>query len=202
MSYKKRAPSKDLAIPGDPLVTEHGEIIYEDSPADKVKQRTHNVNAFNFKSTKKRQLKDIPGPVSLINAVACIFMYTTLGVGDREIQDALKITSPEFDQIKKHSAYNECFEIIASEFINANSALLSSRIAAYSHAALTSVANIALNGKKEENILRASDSLLDRAGVSPKENASRGQQDNNTLRIVVIDGEKHVGIELNGSMVR
>src|SRR5258706_11192550 len=173
MKVKKRKQPNALARPGDPLITETGMIVYEDSPVDKARQQQHTVNASNFAPKKKRNLKELPGPVSLINAIACVFMYTTLGVGDREIMDALKITSIELKQIKTHSAYDECFEIVTSAFIDANSDLLSSRIASYSHMALTSVAELARGGKKEETRMRASADLLDRAGVAPKENALR-----------------------------
>ena len=146
------------------------------------------LDAESFRPLKKRNIKDLPAEVPMINGVGAVFMYTLLGVSDREIAEALKVTVSEVEQVRAHTAYKECFDIVVAEFISKNSDLLAARIAAYSHSALDTVGNIALNGKKEETKLRASIDLLDRAGVKAKDVEARNLGNKgNELRIVVVE---------------
>lgn len=123
-------------------------------------------------------------------------MYTMLGLGDREIADTLKISVGQLEQIKKHSAYAECFEIVTGEFISINSEMIHARIAAYGHDALSSVADIALKGKDEKNRLRGSMFLMGAGGFGAKnEQKSIAQND---LRIVIINKEQDIRVEVDG----
>jgi hypothetical protein len=125
-------------------------------------------------------------------------MYTMLGVGDREIADALGIDVRRVEDVRAHSAYKECFDTVVDTFINKNSDLLAARIAAYSHSALDVVGHLAMHGQKEETQLRASTDLLDRAGVKAKDNAERNSMNNRSeLRIIVVDGKKDVSVDVN-----
>ncbi len=133
-----------------------------------------------------------------MNAIGVVFMYTLLGIGDREIAEVLKTTTEEVLSIRRHSGYGEYFNAVLGEFINANSDLLTSRIASYAQTALQTVGTLAKEGKKEETKLRASIDLLDRAGVRPKDQEQRQNTVKNELRIIVVDGEKNVSLELNG----
>lgn len=193
--------SNALARVGDPLVTETGKTI---DPEGYAKGRPLPkeapalvLDAANFRPLKKRSLKEMPGEVGMINAIAAVFMYTMLGIGDREIADALGIPSNQVDDVRKHPAYKECFDMIVGEFINKNSDLLAARIAAYSHSALDVVGAISLNGKKEETRLKASTDLLDRAGVRAKDIADKGSTNKSELRIIVVDNSKDKNINLS-----
>jgi hypothetical protein len=155
------------------------------------------IHPENFKSIKKRTVKDLPGEPHVINAVSVVFMYTLLGLGDREIADILKTDVKEIHDIRMHGTYVECFQIIHSEFVNANSDLLSSRIAAYSQDALTTVGELAKAGKKEEVRLRASTDLLDRAGVRAKDMEAKSGVNKGGLRITIVDGEKTTKLEVD-----
>lgn len=182
---------KALARAGDPYVTPSGEIIEPDGVEGKELKA-------KFKPSKRRTMKEMPAPPQILNAVACVFLYTLMGVGEREIAESLKITAKEVRDVRKMPAYTECFDAIANEFINANSELIGARIAAYSHDALTSVAQIAVKGKNEGNRLRAGQDLLDRAGHGPKESVAKRMMTSNELRIVVIDNDKQVGVQISG----
>lgn len=199
---KGGAKSTALARVGDPLVTETGQKIdpegYASGRPVKEAPPAMVLDAETFRPTKKRSLKELPAEASLINGVGAIFMYTMLGVGDREIADALKITVTQVEEVRRHSAYKECFDIVVDGFINKNSDLLAARVAAYSHSALDVVGSIAMNGKKEETKLRASIDLLDRAGVKPKDVAERNSNNkSNELRIIVVDGAKDVNLNID-----
>lgn len=197
---KKSAPGTSLARPGDPLVTGKGEVIEpENKPAPKHLKASGQevIDPAEYRPKNKRNIKDIPGEPRIITAVGAVFMYTMLGVGDREIADVLGTQVAEVVKLRNHSAYGECFTIIHGEFINSSSDLLSSRIASYSHAALKTVGELSKSGKKEEVKLRASIDLLDRAGVRPKDQQERALMNSNDLRIIVVDGtEEESGLDV------
>jgi len=198
---RKGGGANALARVGDPLVTTEGKTI---DPEGYAKGRPLPkespalvLDAANFRPLKKRSLKEMPGEVGMINAIAAVFMYTMLGIGDREIADALGIPGNQVDDVRKHPAYKECFDMIVGEFINKNSDLLAARIAAYSHSALDVVGAISMNGKKEETRLKASTDLLDRAGVRAKDIADKGSTNKSELRIIVVDNSKDKNINLS-----
>src|SRR5260370_13468297 len=188
--------AKPLARWGDPYVTPAGAVIPPDS-INGVSEETPKLNVIQYKPQKKRSTKDLPAPPLTINAIACVFMYTMLGLGDREIADTLKISVAKLDMIRKHSAYAECFEIVTGEFISINSEMIHARIAAYGHDALSSVADIALKGKEEKNRLRGSMFLMGAGGFGAKDQQQSVAK--NDLRIVIINKEHDVRVEVDGS---
>lgn len=185
--------ARPLAKWGDPYVKADGTIIPPDrlSPID---ESLPKLDVKEYKPRRKRTVKDLPAPTATLNAVACVFMYTTLGLGDREIADTLKITVKQLAEVRAHPAYAECFEAVTSEFININSDLINARIAAYSHDALTEIASIALNGKEERNRLRGSTYLMNAGGYGDKTNQVNASAKND-LRIVIIGKDQDVRIE-------
>lgn len=199
---KAGAKSTGLARVGDPLVTDAGVIInpdgYVNGKALPKEKPSMVLDAGTFRPLKKRNLKELPADVGTINGVAAVFMYTMLGVGDREIADALGVDAKRIEDVRAHSAYKECFDNVVDTFINKNSDLLAARIAAYSHSALDMVGFLSTNAQKEETALRASTDLLDRAGVKAKDNAERNTQNSRSeLRIIVVDGKKDVSLDVN-----
>lgn len=199
---KGGAKSTALARVGDPLVTDKGQTIHPEGyvngkPLPKEKPNLV-LDATSFRPLKKRNLKELPAEVGTINGVAAVFMYTMLGVGDREIGDALGIDVRRIEDVRAHSAYKECFDVIVDTFINKNSELLAARIAAYSHSALDVVGHLSVHAHKEETKLKASTDILDRAGVKAKDNAERMSQNSRSeLRIIVVDGKKDVSLDVN-----
>jgi hypothetical protein len=126
-----------------------------------------------------------------------VFTFTVLGLTDRDIGEMLEITPSDVRRVRLHPGYSETFEIIAAEFVNAKSKRLISRIAAYADDALDNVYGIAMNGQKENNVLKASIDLLDRAGVRPKDMAE-GKGQSNELRITIIKGDSEAEVAVNG----
>lgn len=196
------AKSTALARVGDPLITDTGakvqpEGYHNGRPLQKEKPDLV-LDAGTFRPLKKRNLKELPAEVGTINGVAAVFMYTMLGVGDREIADSLNVDVRRIEEVRAHDAYRECFNIVVDTFINKNSDLLSARIAAYSHSALDVVGELSQSAAKEETRLRASTDILDRAGVKAKDNAERQSMNSRSeLRIIVVDGKKDVSLDVN-----
>lgn len=199
MGKEVKALAKPLARPGDPYVTPGGKIIEPEKTAfDKEQMK---LTPRSFKPHKRRTVNELPAPVNVMNGVAAVFAYTVMGVGDREICDVLNITSAQMKSLRAHTAYAEFFEIVSNEFINANSDLITARIAAYSHDALSTVAHVAFEDPKakSETRLKAADSLLDRGGFAAKENILRGAAGKNDLRIVVVRDDAQVSVDIHSN---
>lgn len=198
-----RKPARALARVGDPLVTSQGSVISPDTVESASETRSPGVIGASidpelYRPLKRRTTKELPAEPRVLNAIGVVFMYTILGIGDREIADIMHCTTDEIVSIRKHSAYADYFNGVLGEFINANSDLLTSRIASYAQTAIQTVGTLAQEGKKEETKLRASIDILDRAGVRPKDQEQRQQTIKNELRIIIVKNENNVSLELNG----
>jgi hypothetical protein len=205
MRKKGGSGNTSLARVGDPLITGTGEKVDPEGWANGRPIRQEPVplvlDAATFRPMKRRTMRDIPATVPMMNGIGAIFMYTLLGVGDREIADALKVTVVDLEAIRHSPAYKECFDSVVSEFINKDSNLLAARIAAYSHSALDVTAGIMMNGKKEETRLKASTDLLDRAGVKAKDvEAKNSANKASELRIVIVQPDKEAGLNIDVNM--
>jgi hypothetical protein len=194
---KSSSVAKKLARPGDPYVTADGRVFHEENIVTPYKDRDGKVDtsAIDFKPSRRRAVKELPAPVKIFNGIACVFVYSMLGVSEFDTAIALGITVDNVKDIKKHAAYRETFDCVVGEFINVNSNLLQARIAAYGQEALTGLANIALNGKAESNVLRANIDLLDRGGHSKKLDAGKSMG-MGELRIVILDKQRKVEVDL------
>lgn len=200
--YLKRAVVPKLARPGDPLITGLGQRVKADKRKTDVEKDQPEITAKTFKSSRQRTLAELPATPQVINGCAIVIMYSIMGLGDREIAMAAKIKHDEVLAVKQHPAYEECFEIIAKEFVNANSELLAARVASYAHDAVTKIADISANGKQESNALRASMHLHD-AATGTKGGMQGGSNHVNELRIIVVEGDRTpVDIEMNGQPFR
>lgn len=189
---------RKLARPGDPYVTDDGRVIQEEGyVAPYKKDGKIDTSVVDFKPSKKRSLKELPAPINIFNGIACVFVYSMLGVSEYDVAQALKISIEDVRGIKKHAAYRETFDCVVGEFINVNSSLLQARIAAYGHEALTGLAQIAVNGKGEANVLRANMDLLDRGGHTKKGDAGKAMG-MGELRIVILDKQSKVEVNLGG----
>lgn len=190
-----RLLAKPLARWGDPYMMLDGTLVPPDAINGGIDESVPSINLQEYKPSKKRTTKDLPAPVPTLKGIACVFMFTTLGLGDREIADALGISVEQMKSLRGSPAYAECFEAVTSEFISINSELINARIAAYSHDALSEIAAVALRGKDERNRLNGSKYLLGAAGHTDKSKIAAGAAARNELRIVVIKDSGDVHIE-------
>lgn len=196
----QKPTTKALARPGDPLVTHDGRVIKPDRLEAAPRDTATELRAKppdQFRPTRRISAKELPAPVNVMNGIGVIFMYTMLGLSDREISDALKLDMSQILELRKHTAYTQLFESILYEFVNAESDLIQSRIAAYSHNALSQVADLSDNSEEDAIRLRASMDILDRAGHSPKAGEARKGINMSDLRIIVMDGNAKVEVNIN-----
>jgi hypothetical protein len=208
MVTKGRTTKPKLARPGDPLVLADGSKIKPDGDAlteGKTERRLIAIHQqamapADFRPTKRRTVKELPAPPTMMNGVSVVFVYTMLGLSDREMADMLNISPIDIESLRNGEAYKELFDGVMNEFINADSDLVQSRIAAYAHSALIRVAEISATSEEESVALRASQDILDRAGHAPKDrNARANSMAGNDLRIVVVDGERTVQVNINAN---
>ena len=180
--------SRNLPKLNDPYVLADGtEIAPEPLPGQEPVAHSTGIDARSFRPTRKRTVKELPTTEVMMKAIACVFMYSMMGVGDREIANALGIKPTELTAVRKHPAYKDCFEGVLDEFINVNSNLLQARIAAYGKDAVDNIMEIARSGKKEESKLRANIDIADRAGIGGK-NAQKAVF--NDLHITIVKGDQ------------
>lgn len=191
--------SQELAKPGDPLVTSDGVTLMPHANPIGDQPPVQRMTPQNFRPTTRRGIRELPAPIPIMNAIGAVFLYSMMGLGDREICDALKITQSQLVEIRNHDGYGFYFNIVLGEFINANSGLLQSRLAGYADAAITTVGTLAKEAKHESTKLKAADSILDRVGMSSKEQKQNAGMSANELRIVIVDSnQRGVELELNG----
>lgn len=190
-----KGTTRALARPGDPLVTPDGRII---APDRKVLRTVTEptIEAQDYRPDIKRTINELPAEPKVMSCCGIVFIYTMMGLTDREIARAIGVKLTDVAMARKHAAYTELFNIVSGEFINANSALLQARIAAYSHSALDTVADVMLDGKHESTRLKAGIDVMDRA--TNVKSGERGRSDE--LRITIVEGnDKSVSVELNGN---
>ena len=178
-----------LARVGDPWVAPDGTKVAPILPADFVPRAKEDtkINPVSFRGKRRRNINELPAAANMMNAIGALMMYSFFGVGDREVANALKCSVVELEEIRKSAAYAEYLDLIGSEIITADSDNIAHRIAAYSHGALDTIANVSAHGKTETNRLRASMDLMDRGGFAPKAVADKQVALKNVLRIQVLD---------------
>lgn len=189
VSAVPKAVQPVLARVGDPWVAPDGTIVAPILPSDfvpRVKEDT-KIDATKFRGKRRRNINELPAAPNMMNAIGALMMYSFYGVGDREIANALHCSTVELEEIRKSAAYTEYLDLIGSEIISADSDNITHRIAAYSHGALDTIANVSAHGKTETNRLRASIDLMDRGGYAPKAVAEKQVSLKNVLRIQVLD---------------
>lgn len=194
---------RTLAQVNDPLVLPDGTCIEPDRKNDRLEAlqqaRAIASDPATFKPNARRSIVELPEQGKNMNAIALVFTYTLLGLSNAEIADALNTTTRTIEAVKQTNAYEEVFLTIKDEFVNANSSLLESRIAAYSHLALDEVVTLAAKSDKESIRLSASTDILDRAGVNQKRFDERNQQQEASKLNIVITNAKdtEVNIDMN-----
>jgi len=184
-----------LAKDGDPYVMTDGRIVQPEEMFPQTKPQTTDKKV--YRPVRKRAIRELAAQPNIMKGVVVVFGFTVLGLTDRDIAEILCITVGQVREIRAHAAYEETFNIISSEFVSAKSAKLNSRIASMADDALETVGEIMRDGKKENNRLRASIDVLDRAGVGQKDPTNRNNIQQNELRITITKGD-NANVEVNG----
>lgn len=174
-----------LARPGDPLIDRDGEII----EADGRKEPKYSLEvpiARTLRAKTPRSIKELgsePHTQTVINAV---LVYKILGVSTNEIAYTLNTDPDEIERIYTLSGFQETFDKLFRELLSTNSNSLQARLAAFAGKAIENVMDLAdakpvkiIKKDDADNeievehfsvppivILKANDSILDRAGLS------------------------------------
>lgn len=202
-SRRPSLPAPMLARVGDPLVLPDGRVVQDQKArAARLSADLGHLNPADYRPQKRRSMKDLPSQVGVVTGAAAVLIYTLYGLSDRDIIHVLKITMPELEQLRQHSIYSEFFTVVQQEFINANSDMLQSRIAAYGNVAVERVGDIITSSPDDRVALRASQDFLDRTGAGVKQAAERRADSGkgSQFRVVVTDGDRDpisVSVEVN-----
>jgi hypothetical protein len=197
--FTPKLPTPALPKPGDPLILPGGQVLHEEkrlktTRADKTSDL--QISPREFRANIKRDLKAFPANPQMFKAVSVVFAMTAYGISNIEICETLKITNDQLEELRSHHGYSELFNATFSEFINANSEMLQSRIAAYSHAAVGKIGQLVTKAKKEEVQLAASKDILDRAGMRPQDLTANQAASQNELQIRITKKVDDVTIDV------
>ena len=180
-----------LPRPGDPLVLPNGRVINPDSLEDLglVDPTALDVAPKDFKPIATKNLADLAAEPKMIVACGAVLSLTMLGISDREIMDTLRFSEEQLHLTRNHEVYTEFFNAFYKELINANSASLQARIAAYAHGALTNVVKIAATAKRDDVRLTANRDILDRAGTRVADRMEQDKGKTTSLKISILKGD-------------
>lgn len=201
----------DLAKPGDPLVDRQGKLI--EAEGRREPDYSLNVPIARLLSTKNprsvREISSDPQTQTVINAV---LVYKILGVGRNEVAHVLNTTITEIDTIERMPGFQDTFELLFKELLSSSSNSIQARIQSYAGRALDNLMDLA-DAKpvlvKDEDalgneiirreydvapmvILKANDSLLDRAGLNADNlYAKDNQQEAHQLEIEITTADSN-----------
>lgn len=184
-----------LARPGDPYVSDKGEVFLEDGNPMNALPRADSVLgaplAKNIIPKSRKTLADLPAEKNVQTAINCIIVYQLLGLSENEIAHTLHIPIEDVKRVKSHIGFQETFDILFHEFININSTSLQSKIASFAGTALDNVMEIASTSKHDLAKLKANQDLLDRSGLHPEHLFGKFKDDDgfDSLKIVIQDGD-------------
>lgn len=196
----KRVLARPLARVGDPLVLPGGRVI-QPTLAGGVEVEKVDAKPHSYKATKRRNLNEFAAAPGVLNGIACVIVYSLLGIGDREISDALKVKQSDVKEIRKHSVYPEIFDMIQEEFINVNSDRIQSRIAAYGIDAVEETARLMIKGKFETTRLKASQNIVDWGGHNKAAMAAKSSG-MEPLRVTITHGDSTAEVSIGRDALR
>ena len=181
---------------GDPLVLSDGRIIQPESVTKlgHVDPEIIDCEPKDFRPIATRNLEDFAADPKMVVACGAVLSLTMLGISDREIMDTLRFSDEQLNKARDHEVYAEMFNSYYKELINANSASLQARIAAYAHGALSNVAYIAATAKRDDVRLTANRDILDRAGTKVSDQVERDKTRTTSLRISILKGDTTVEV--------
>lgn len=201
----------ELARPGDPLVGDRGDLI--EAEGRKEPDYAIDVPIARFVQSKTpRSLRDLGTDGQTQTVINAVLMYRMIGVSRNEVANILGTSILEIEQIEKMPAFQETFEHLFKELLSVSSNSLQARIRSYAGRAVDNLMMLAdakpveIKEKDELGneitrreydvppmvILKANDSLLDRAGLSADnlyghDDSDAGQQ----LEIEITSGDSN-----------
>lgn len=201
----------ELAQPGDPLITQRGEIVRAE------RDRAGVLGPPDIRTivpTKQRAMRDFFADAQTQSVVNVVMVYSLLGMSENEIAHTINTDIQQIQQLKRLPAYQETFAALFTEFIRANSSSLQARLQSYANNAIENMMDLAdykplldEDGNPTGYVVppivkqKANADILDRAGLSPDVLFNQGKESEDTsLQVVVTtskDNRSDIKVDLN-----
>ena len=98
-------------MPDGRLVLASGEVVTPQPAVEVVREIQSGRAAARALDRVHRKLGDLPEQTEKMNAVACVLMYTGVGLGDDDIAIALKTSTENVQRLKELDAYKQLSEM-------------------------------------------------------------------------------------------
>lgn len=132
------------------------------------------------------RLEDLPSSPKVMNATCAIIAYKLLGLPNRDICDALGCTINQLEDILNGEVYSNTYSKVIESFTNGQKQNAKDILANGVISAATELVQIAKRSKNEANRLKASESILNRTGITEE----GGNAMNGGLKIKIIRDAK------------
>lgn len=132
--------------------------------------------------TRPMRLEDLPSTPKIMNATCAIVSYKLLGLPNRDICDALGCRPDQLEDILNGEVYKTTYDKVIDSFLNGQKQNAKDILANGVITAAHELVKIAKNSKNEANRLKASESILNRNGVSDE--ATNGMSGGLTIKII------------------
>lgn len=120
---------------------------------------------------KELRLEDLPVDPRQMSVVGAVLSFRLMGLPDRDICEALNCSHEQLNDIIDSEAFTFAKDAIVDSFVNSQKADARAIIGSNAIAAAQSIVTVMRTARKEENRLKAAESILNRVGVG-------GDQDN------------------------
>jgi len=114
----------------------------------------------------RRNVNELPELPEKMNTISVIVAYALFGLTDSDIAIATSLPIEQVRNIKGLEAYDEMYDTITRDIIEADSDDVRNRFKQHSRQAQDKVLDL-LDSENEGIVLRAADGILDRAGHRP-----------------------------------
>jgi hypothetical protein len=161
-----------LALPGDPLVTEYGEIvdesdIGEEEAAKRAVERRSLIPFHIYKPAKELRPTQIPeADKEQQSVIALVIAMRLMGMSSVDIAEYLNTSQAKIEEISELPATQMTFELMVRGVIDANSTLIQGRIASHAETASGVIVDLMTDEKAPHIVkLKSAQDVLDRAGT-------------------------------------
>lgn len=112
------------------------------------------------------RLEDLPADPRTMTVVCAVLSFRFMGLPDRDIAEALGCSAEQLYEVVNGAAYLSAYEMVLTSFVQGQQNAAKDIISASAVEAARQMKNIMSSSKSESNRLRASEGILNRAGIS------------------------------------
>lgn len=191
-----------LAKPGDPYIDSKGEVIESDSspsPTTSPVVYARVPKVLEHQPTVARSIRDMPSTnPTTQHGLFVVLGYWLSGLTKNEIAHAIGVELAHVEELMNSSEFQETFSIMFEELISSNSKSMMAKVQHYSHQAMDRVIALSQEADRDMVSLKASQDVLDRAGMVPSQDMGSSAAQQQGLRIVVQkDNNDEVKVDIN-----